>query len=353
MKNYLNLLRNVFEKGIQKPSGRPNMPDVLGLTHGTIEIDLREGFPLLTTKKMFYRGIIEELLWFIRGETNITTLVDRGCNFWNKDAYGYYLKQCKMAGISTTIATLDDFVKAISSHAFTNEFFIPESGYRLGDLGPVYGHQWRNQYGVDQLKIVYDSLISNPYGRYKIIDAWNQREFPTMALPPCHILYQFLVEPIRNWDRKLLLSESPNWVDVPFEMIDEDPSGDIMNSCDQEGIPKYYLDLNMYQRSCDMVLGVPFNIASMAFFLTIMAKAVGMIPRFCFWIGGHCDIYMEHSEAVKTQLSRIPVALPKLEITKHLNSFQDILDLQASDFVITDYNPAPKIEAELFTGLSK
>jgi len=352
MKSYLNLLRNVFEKGIQKPSGRPNMPDVLGLTHGTIEMDLCEGFPLLTTKKMFYRGIIEELLWFLRGETNIKSLVDKKCNFWNKDAYGYYLKHFKLGIPGETIIcdhnrepiSIDRFIELIKDKPLSELKF---DNYTLGDLGPVYGHQWRNQDGVDQLKIVYDSLISNPYGRYKIIDAWNQRDFSAMALPPCHILYQFLVEPISRKERVRLYAEKCDYpIDVIEPMLTDKELDDLL-------VPRYYLDLNMYQRSCDMVLGVPFNIASMAFFLTIMAKAVGMIPRFCFWIGGHCDIYMEHSEAVKTQLSRTPINLPKLEITKHLNSFQDILDLQASDFVITDYNPAPKIEAELFTGLSK
>jgi len=343
MKNYLSLLRSVLTDGVQKPSGRKNMPDVLGLTHGTIEMDLRDGFPLLTTKKMFYRGIIEELLWIVRGETNIKSLVDADCNFWNKDAYGYYLKQCKMAGLSTTNSTMEDFVSFIKGHDVLGELFIPEANYRMGDLGPVYGHQWRNQNGVDQLRDVYDAIMQNPYGRYKIIDAWNKKDFPSMALPPCHILYQFLVEPIPIDVRKAIYSQTAKSEVFHLSLSHED--------LDDLLVPRYYLDLNMYQRSCDMVLGVPFNIASMAFLLKIMAKATNAVARNCFWVGGHCDIYMEHIPAVEEQLSRECSDLPSVRITKNISSFEDILSLQFDDFEVLGYSPAPAIKAELFTGL--
>ncbi len=342
MKQYLSILKEVKEKGVQKPSGRENMPDVLGLTHGTILMDLQEGFPLLTTKKMFWKGIVHELLWFMRGDTNIKYLVDNNVNIWNKDAYGWYLKVCKE----------NDTRAKYSFESFVNEIYETMPGsvrgrhrinnYGLGDLGKVYGHQWRDQNGIDQLKNIFKALRDNPYARYKILDAWNAKDIPEMALPPCHLLYQFLVEPIPYVKRAELL-----WASDAPEHVKE---GDMI---EESNTPKFYLDLNMYQRSCDMVLGVPFNIASMSFLLSIMAKALNMVPRYAYWTGGHCDIYMEHLPQVEEQLSRTPYQLPSLNIKKNLNSFEDILSLTIEDFDFHHYTSHPAIKSELFTGLAK
>lgn len=313
MKQYLDLLKDVRTNGVLKPSGRIGMPDVIGLTHGTMTVDLREGLPLLTTKKMFYKGIIHELLWYMSGDTNIKYLVQNDCNFWNKNAYTYYLKRHYVfvgnAGVENAeVAPLsfDGFIHRIYTGNIRDSK-IPH--YLLGDLGPVYGKQWRDKDGIDQLKALYDSLIDNPFERYKLMDLWSPRERPQMALPPCLILYQFLVEPYEG------------------------------------GL---YLDLNMYQRSADIFLGVPFDITSMSIFLHIMAKATGMTPRYAFWIGGHCDIYEQHLESVDTQLSRVPTQLPHIKINKELKSFKDITSLTINDFEIIDYVPQGKLAGELF-----
>lgn len=305
MKQYLELLSNIRTNGVEKSSGREGMPPVIGLTHGTIFMDMRDGLPLLTTKQMFYKGIIHELLWYISGSTNISYLVKNKCNFWTDNAYKFYLKKHAIFNGSAQPLSLEGFVHRIENDDIRG--YIP--GFLLGDLGPVYGKQWRNKEGVDQLKVVYDSLVNNPYERYKLLDLWSPYERPMMALPPCLVLYQFLAEPCGDTN---------------------------------------YLDLNLYQRSADVFLGVPFDIASMSIFLHIMAKAANMIPRYAFWIGGHCDIYTAHTDVVDIQLSRTPKTLPQLNIKKELKSYNDILSLTIDDFEIVGYTSDTKLTAELF-----
>ena len=188
--------------------------------------------------------------------------------------------------------------------------------YKLGDLGKVYGHQWRNQNGVDQVKEVLDGLKSNPYSRYHIIDGWNKADFKDMALPPCHLLYQFIVRPIQSHDR----------TNLAWDMGLKKAYGDVKPKLDtdwntwfdEQGVPKFYLDLNMYQRSCDTMLGVPFNIASLSLLLMLFAKASNMEVGISTWIGGDTHLYVNHIELAKEQISRVPYDLPQLLIKKEL-----------------------------------
>lgn len=353
MKQYQDLLQEILDNGREKESGRENMPNTIGLSRGTILMEnVEENFPLLTTKKMFWKGIVHELLWFLRGETNIKYLVDNSVNIWNDDAYRWYLKYCTdNKYMEKYIYTNEEFVQEIKSgdlHAiFKNQDFISgiNADYKLGDLGKVYGYQWRNQNGVDQIKDIYEELKKNPYGRYKILDGWNKKDFPEMALPPCHLLYQFIVRPMTIEERRHILHYSG---DYPNNIYN-----DTLESLDALDIPKYYLDLNMYQRSCDTFLGVPFNLASMSLLLMIMAKAVGMVAGDAFWIGGDTHIYVDHIDVVKEQISREPMKLPKMVIKKELNSLEDILELTIDDFELLDYQSHDKLTAELFTGLKK
>ena len=406
MKQYLDLLQNIIDNGVEKESGRENMPNTIGISKADIRMDLKDGFPLLTTKKMYWKGIVHELLWFLNGDTNIKYLVDNNVNIWNGDAYRWYLKY-----ISTLVEPEYDYLQEDiienKIRPFTMEEFIhninigylgSDSTYKLGDLGKVYGYQWRNQNGVDQVKDVLDGLKTNPYSRYHIIDSWQKSDFPEMALPPCHLLYQFIVRP-------LSLEERINIADIKYPNI-------LMfwqtKQLDEYNIPKFYLDLNMYQRSCDTALGCPYNLASMSLLLMIFAKASNMIAGIANWIGGDTHLYVNHVEQAKEQIgrdltldemlnlvsketkeqfdnnivklpifgntpvrsnegkiallnedfnvpkrTREPFPLPTMKINKELNSLDDILSLTIDDFELLNYKSHPAIKYELFVGLKK
>ena len=387
MKQYLDLLQNILDNGVEKESGRANMPNTIGISNGIIKMDLQDGFPLLTTKKMYFKGIIHELLWFLRGDTNIKYLVDNNVNIWNGDAYRWYLKKLKDTKSppwkdysEPLLNTQEKFVEAIKNiniskfptgTYFTNdvthydfktpvdpalkeqlEWLLPlynngfgnggslfREGYILGDLGKVYGYQWRNQNGVDQVRDVIEGLRDNPYSRYHIIDAWNAADRKEQALPPCHLLYQFIVRPISLEERKSLFVDTRK-ADVREQVLDGI-------------IPKFYLDLNMYQRSCDSACGIPFNLASMSLLLHIIAKVSKMIPGVATWIGGDTHLYIPHIETVKKQIKRRPYKLPTIKILKDIKTLEDVVSLTIDDFELCDYQSHDKLNYELFAGLNK
>jgi thymidylate synthase len=358
MKQYLDLLQNILDNGVEKESGRLNMPNTIGISRGFIEMDLQKGFPLLTTKKMYWKGIVHELLWFLRGETNIKYLVDNNVNIWNGDAYRWYLRYCDGMGITEEERfSMKEFIETIKAGHLDrfsrSSTGVPDSllgsvvfPYLLGDLGKVYGYQWRNQNGVDQIKDVVEGLKNNPYSRYHIIDGWNKADFKDMALPPCHLLYQFIVRPLSAIERMGYTYSK----ELGYDTITQE---DLNNKMNELNIPKFYLDLNMYQRSCDTLLGVPFNLASMSILLMIMAKVSNMLPGVAEWIGGDVHLYLNHIPMAKEQLSREPYELSSLRIKKELNSLEDILALTIDDFQLLFYKSHPAIKAELFTGLKK
>ena len=339
MKEYLDVLQKILDEGVEKESGRANMPNTIGISKADISMDLSKGFPLLTTKKMYWKGIVCELLWFLRGETNIKYLVDNKVNIWNGDAYRWYLRYQKLYTNIVEPMTMEDFINTIKTTTCDVPWFS-ESTYRLGDLGKVYGAQWRNQNGVDQVKDVVEGLKNNPYSRYHIIDGWNKADFPDMALPPCHLLYQFIVRPLSFEQRRALYP-------------DDTPNIFTHGDLDAINAPKFYLDLNMYQRSCDTFLGVPFNIASMSLLLMIMAEASNMIAGVANWIGGDTHMYVSHLDAVNEQLSRTPTALPKVVFARRFKTLVEICNLTTNDIILKDYVSQDTIKAELFTGLKK
>lgn len=233
--------------------------------------DLREGFPLLTTKKMYLRPIAEELLWFIKGDTNIKYLVDRNVKIWNEWPYEDFKKSEDFNG-----ETLEEFVEKIKND--------DEFAKKHGNLGPVYGAQWRNfnNEGTDQLMKLIDSLKNNPFSRRHIISAWNPSQVDEMALPPCHTLMQFYV------------------------------------SSDQK-----YLSCQLYQRSADTFLGVPFNIASYALLTCMLAQVCGYEPKEFIHTIGDAHIYKDHFDVVKTQIEREPLPLPHLVLNKDIDNLSD------------------------------
>ena len=244
--------------------------------------DLREGFPLLTTKKMYLRPIAEELLWFIKGDTNIKYLVDRNVKIWNEWPYEDFKKSEDFNG-----ETLEEFVEKIKND--------DDFAKKHGNLGPVYGAQWRNfnNEGTDQLMKLIDSLKNNPFSRRHIISAWNPSQVDDMALPPCHTLMQFYV----SSDKK-------------------------------------YLSCQLYQRSADTFLGVPFNIASYALLTCMLAQVCGYEPKEFIHTIGDAHIYKNHFDVVKTQIEREPLPLPRLVLNKDIDN---LFDFKIEDIKLEGY----------------
>lgn len=356
MKQYQQLLTDIINKGTKKLPARENLPYTISLFGTRIEHDMKDDFPLLTTKKMYWKGIVHELLWILRGETNIKYLVDNNVHIWDQDAYRWYLKMCQRENLNIGYnLNFTEFINCIVDKNCIMNFssYNKPKDYILGDLGKVYGHQWRNQNGVDQVKTCLEELKNNPMGRYAIIDAWDPAEKNEMALPPCHLLYQFNCRELTSYEREDFYAKKFNFSEEERgEMNPNDTDEHVHQLMDNENIPKYYLDLQMYQRSCDTFLGVPFNIASMALLLQIFAKVLNYIPGKIVWVGGDTHIYEHLLTQVAEQLSREPLKLPTMNIYKEdLNSISDIELLTIDDFELLNYESHSKISAELKTGL--
>lgn len=297
MKQYHDLLRRIINDGIQK-SDRTGTGTKSVFGH-QMRFDLSEGFPLLTTKKVFLKGIIHELLWFLKGDTNIKYLVDNGVHIWDNDAFRYYNELCSKHGVLPV--DIDTFLNAAQSGIES-----PIEGYRFGDLNHVYGYQWRSwgcadNRAIDQITQVIETIKNNPDSRRMIVSAWNVADIEGMALPPCHVLFQFYVA-----DGKL--------------------------SC------------MLYQRSADTFLGVPFNIASYALLTMMIAQVCGLEAGEFIHTLGDTHLYLNHLEQATEQLSRTPRKLPIM----HLNpQVKDIFDFKYEDFTLEGYDPYPTIKAPM------
>ena len=317
MQNYLNLLNEVLTTGEYKSAARPNMPGTLELFGRTLEFDLQEGFPLLTTKKVSFKNILTELAWFLRGDVNVKFLNDHGCTIWNQDAYRFYKEH---GGTLEFDAWLDGVKNSQPDDAF--------HGYhKLGYCGRIYGYQWRCLRDNDQVSNLLTSLLERPKSRYHILSSWNPEDFvhnirgekedTEAALPACHVYAQFSIRTV----------------------------GSVR-----------YLDCNVIQRSCDLFLGVPYNIASYALLTHWLADRIYiptgnlLLPGKLIWFGNSVHIYDNHTEAVKKQLSRVPGDLPKLRrisSTLAVGYSNDLMD----NYELVDYYPTPAIPAPLSVGL--
>ena len=285
MKEYLDLVKFVLENGDKKEdrTGTGTL-SVFGYQN---RYDLRKGFPLVTTKKVYFRGILHELLWFLKGDTNIKYLVDNNVKIWNEWPYETYKASEEYQG-----ETLDEFVEKIKE---SDEFSA-----KWGELGPVYGKQWIRWTGSDgkpinQIQNVLDQIKTKPYSRRHIVSGWNVSDIQDLikakkAAPPlCHTMFQF----------------------------------NIVNG---------EIDMQLYQRSADIALGVPFNIASYSILLMMVAKECGLIPRYFIHTFGDAHIYLNHLEGLKEQLTRNPHQRPTLEIAD-----KPFWDLKFEDFQLKDY----------------
>ena len=290
MRQYQDFLKYILEHG--KPKGDRTGTGTISTFGYQMRFNLNDGFPLLTTKKVYLRAIIHELLWFISGDTNIKYLVDNDVRIWNEWPYKKYTLSPEYKG-----ETIEEFVQKIKDD---NEF-----ANKWGELGPVYGHEWRHFDGqdcfVDQLAWVISEIKNNPNSRRLIVNAWQAAYVDKMALPPCHMAFQFYVN-----DGKL--------------------------------------SLQLYQRSADAFLGVPFNIASYSLLLMMVAKITNLEPYEFIHTFGDLHIYNDHLEQVNLQLSREPRKLPTMII--HENQ-QRIEDFKFEDFELVGYDPHPAIKGKV------
>lgn len=301
---YLDLLKDIIKNGVDKPVFNNPGVYIRSVFGRQIRFDLKKGFPLLTTKKVFLRGIIHELLWFLKGDSNIKYLLDNDVHIWDEWAY----KRFKEAQIrnSGKIISQEEFIQKIKED---NNF-----ARKWGDLGNVYGVQWRRWKTsdgriIDQLAWVINELKTTPFRKSIVVSAWNP-EFiyemaspgKSMVLPPCHTLFQLNVN-----DKK-------------------------------------QLSLHMYQRSADSFLGVPFNIASYALFTMMLAQVVGLKPGEFVHTFGDVHIYSNHFDQVKEQLKRKPRPFPKMKINSKV---KNIDDFKLEDFEVIGYNPYPPIKGEV------
>ena len=297
---YHNLLQHLLDKG-EKKSDRTGV-GTIGVFGYQMRFDLQKGFPLLTTKKVFYKGIFHELLWFLRGDTNIKYLVENKVGIWNEWPFQNYLKENNLEDKFPKYSNeWKEKMKEFTKNIVEDDNFAK----KWGELGPVYGKQWRDFNGVDQIKDVIEQIKTNPNSRRLIVSAWNANDIPKMVksgLPPCHCLYQFYVN-----NGKL--------------------------SC------------QLYQRSCDTFLGVPFNIASYSLLVHIIARICNLDVGEFVWTGGDVHIYTNHIKQVKEQLSRNGFKPPKLIIKD--NGQKEIEDFKFEDFEIVDYESQPIIKADI------
>ncbi len=355
MKQYLELLNSIKENGVYKKPARENMPGTTSLFGHQFRHNLQEGFPLLTTKKMFWKGVVIELLWFLRGDTNIKYLIDNGVNIWDEDAYNYYVKICRKNNVDP--CSYEGFITSIEMNDLYNWKGMP-SDYTLGDCGFQYGKVWRSfgnqEMGVDQIDKLIKSLKNTPESRRHILTAIDPCNEENLALYWCHALVQFNCRPIDPLERARWAVDNNKMHrnEIMFDII-ENPERTLEEQLDENNIPKYYLDCQLYQRSADVFLGVPFNIASYALLTEILSKICNMVPGEFIHTFGDVHIYDNHKDSIETQLSREPKRLPRLIINKDLENLNSFDDLALKDFEIINYNPHPSIKGELSTGLKK
>ena len=285
MKAYLDLLKYIIDNGEEK-NDRTNTGTISSFGH-QLEFDLEDGFPAVTTKSLAWKGVVSELLWFLEGSDDERRLAEIR---FNKDR-----------------SELTDLEKYSTIWTDNAENQGKELGYENSDtkklLGPVYGVQWRNWGGIDQIRDLLEGLKNNPDGRRHILSAWNVGQIDKMALPPCHVMSQFYIH-------------------------------------------RETLSCHMYQRSADMFLGVPFNIASYALLLSILAEILSLKPKRFIHSFGDAHIYINSIDQVKEQLSRDPKPLPKL-IIPNIDNLEDINKLTVNDFILENYDPHPPIKAKM------
>jgi thymidylate synthase len=384
-KQYQTLLQTILDFGVEKKDRTgTGTKSIFGYT---IRHNMKDGFPLLTTKKMAWKTMVTELLWFLRGDTNIKYLVDNDCHIWDGDAYKNYLKHT-ITGVENGLdrikghldnclvefeGSYEHFTNPSFAYGFrphTQEEFInkiktdDEFAYKWGDLGPVYGAQWRSWHWrsepflpeekdmiyttedkpvtwskekyIDQIANLINDLKTNPDSRRMMVNCWNVGELNKMVLPPCHYGFQVYTRELSLEERyeihKKYITEDK--LDLLFELATNE-------NLDKLGVPKRTISLMWNQRSCDVLLGIPFNIASYGLLLLMIADEVNMVPGELIGNLGDTHLYLNHIEQAKEQIGREPYPLPKVIV-------QDgIFCSSVNDVILENYQSHPSIKAPL------
>ena len=338
-KQYQSLLKDILENGREKEDRTGT--GTISVFGRQIRHNMQDGFPLLTTKKMAVKSVMTELKWFLKGDTNIKYLVDNGCNIWNGDAYKKYETYAMDNSYGVDILSMDEFINQIKTD--------DEFAKKWGELGPIYGNQWRSwksidtswEYqedwlskNVDQIQNLINDLKNNPDSRRLMVSAWNVGELDQMTLPPCHYGFQVYTRELSEMERYGLLLKSG------YEGKEMNTSN-MMQICDDANVPKRAISLMWNQRSVDTFLGLPFNIASYAMLLELIAKECDMIPDELIGNLGDVHLYKNHIKQAKEQISRSPFKLPTLTKLEG-----NVLEGEF-DYTIEYYESHPTIKAPL------
>ncbi len=343
-KQYFDLIRHIKEFGVEKLDRTGT--GTKSIFSYDMRFNMREGFPLLTSKKMAWKAMVVELLWFLKGDTNIKYLVDNGCYIWVGDALKNFNKHIDEENNRMSSNPLlmyqpkarwsrEEFIEKIKTD---NDFAA-----KWGELGPVYGKQWRDwdyycgggDCNIDQIANLINDLKTNPDSRRLMVNAWNVGEIDSMVLPPCHYGFQC-------YTREMSTEERNKWY---FNTSYQNPKYKVDwkdYELDQQNVPKRALSLKWTQRSVDVFLGLPFNIASYGLLLHLLAKEVNMIPEDLIFSGGDCHIYLNHLDQCNTQIKQKTFKLPKVVIAN-----KSIFDITYEDIKLMDYESSPAIKGEL------
>jgi thymidylate synthase len=351
-KQYQQLLSDIIEFGVEKKD-RTGTGTISEFGH-QIRHKMSDGFPLLTTKKMAFKTMVTELLWFLRGDTNIKFLVDNNCHIWDGDAYQAYIKRYNKGEYVGKTKLLENSKKNRTlTEPFTQEEFInkiktdDEFAKKWGELGSIYGKQWRSwekwyidenrRYltftkKIDQIQNLINDLKTNPDSRRLMVSAWNVSELDQMVLPPCHYGFQVYTRELSLKERVDYGTKRNMW-----------RLGQTINylHCDENNIPTRAISLMWNQRSVDTFLGLPFNIASYGLLLTMLADEVNMVPDELIGNLGDTHIYLNHIEQAKEQIGREPFELPTVHVR------DGIFCSSVNDVILENYNSHPSIKAPL------
>jgi thymidylate synthase len=358
-KQYQQLLQDIIDFGVEKKDRTgTGTKSIFGYT---IRHKMSDGFPLLTTKKMAWKTMVTELLWFLRGDTNIKYLVDNGCHIWDGDAYKNYVNKTNEDFIKSDI-TLPPSYYPMDKEVFINKIKTDnEFANKWGDLGPIYGAQWRNwirkttrdekivepgvyETSIDQIQNLINDLKTNPDSRRMMVNAWNVGELDQMVLPPCHYGFQVYTRELSRVERvDDYNSKFENKIEVPFIKVNlgDAIENTIDTSLTQANIPTRAISLMWNQRSVDTFLGLPFNISSYGLLLMMIADEVGMVPDELIGNLGDTHIYLNHIEQAKEQIGREPMELPTVHIR------DGIFCSSVNDVILENYNSHPSIKAPL------
>jgi thymidylate synthase len=362
-KTYTALLQDILDNGVEKKDRTGT--GTISVFGRQIRHKMSEGFPLLTTKKMAFKTMVTELLWFLRGDTNIKYLVDNDCHIWDGDAYKNYKSttlenDMKKSAWELTVQSMSGEKFILSQEEFINKIKTDdEFATKFGELGPIYGSQWRNwgydsdkwseeykklqfgskeeiehlgKKGIDQIQNLINDLKTNPDSRRLIVSAWNPADLPHQVLPPCH--YGFQV-----YTRELSLDER-----MQIWQNQQDGRGEFIMEC-LDVIPTRAISLMFNMRSTDVGLGLGFNLASYGLLLMMIAKQVNMVPNELIYNGGDVHLYLNHLDPIKEQLTREPYPLPTVKLSNRI--VNDISEYTLDDIILENYQSHPTIKMPL------